>query len=380
MSAIPVHGGSVSDFLLIRPLALALLAMMAAGGGSELSGQAPKPVTREVPVRKVPLADVLRLGPADLTLGSEDEEGPYLFGSTMTLARGGDGILYVSEYPEGTIKAFAPDGRHLVTFGGRGRGPGEFMNPLSLYHDGDSTLYASQSYFGTSVLTAKGGRIEYRKAFNVGVGGRTHCLMGDTLVESGWTNGRMLHVLRDDFSVLRSFGEGWSRDTIERVREMENGMATRVTCDARNQRLYLTNAVGARLRAYRLDGTLLWEAELPGFRYATYRAQGSNGAAYFFNDDFVDAPIPAGDDRLLVSIHRVDYQRAPRRRSPISAPAPPVVSRTLYVLDAQTGRILSRSDLQESLGMVVDDTTTLQIRMDPFPQIVRRRITFNDRS
>jgi hypothetical protein len=186
----------------------------------------------------------------------------------------------------------------------------------------------------------------------------------------------MLHVMGSDHAIVRSFGEGWSRDTIERVREMENGMGTVVTCDRHSDRIYLTNTLGPRLRAYGRDGTLLWEAELPDFRYASFKAQVDKGSAYFFGDDYIDEPIPLAGDRLIVPVYRVDYQRAPRRRSPTAAVGPPVTGRMLYVLDSRTGRFLSRSEMDESLGHVPDDTTAIQILMDPFPQVVRRRITF----
>lgn len=360
------------------PRSVPILLSLAISVVGSLGAQPPKPTTPDAAVRTVPLARVLRVGPPTLRIGSEDEEGPYMFGGSISVAQGPDGIIYASEYPDGTIKAFAPDGRHLLTFGRRGRGPGEFVNLQRLYHDGDSTLYASQPHFGTTVLTAKGGRIAYRTMFNVGVGSRTHCFMGDSLVESGWNQGRMLHVMGNDHAIVRSFGEGWSQDTIERVREMENGMASVVTCDPHSDRIYLTNLLGPRLRAYQRDGTLLWETELPGFRHASFKAQGDKGAAYFFGDDHIEEPIPLAGDRLIVPVYRVDYQRAPRRRSPTAGASPPVVARSLYVLDSRTGRIQSRSTMNENepLGRVVDDTTAIQILMDPFPQLVRRRITF----
>jgi outer membrane protein assembly factor BamB len=334
-----------------------------------------KPRTPAVKVPSVSLARVLTIGRTEATIGVEDEEGPYLLSASIGLAVGGDGTLYASEYPDGTIKAFDPTGRHLGTFGRRGRGPGEFINPIAMLHDGDSTLYAAQGEFGITEMTAKQGRLAYRRSFGVGSRFRTLCLMGDSLVAAGWVDGRMIHFLGRDGAPVRAFGAGWSTDTIERVRETANRAAGTLACDDRSGRMVLTQAGGPRIRSYARDGTLLWERELPDFRHTFYVAQGDNSIATGWGDDAVENAIVLPRDRLLVQVFRRDFATAPRVRSPSGLVMPDVVRRIAYVLDARTGAILTRSDAKESLGLL-HGTTSYLVGVDPYPTIKRRTITF----
>lgn len=355
-------------------LALAAGALLPATADSQWRG--PKPSTPPQDIRRVPLGQVVRVGPIELRIGAESEDGPYLLGGSVGLEMGGDGTIYASEYPDGTIKAFDPSGRHLVTFGRAGRGPGEFINPIAMMHDGDSTLYATQGEFGTTVLTAIGDRIEYRRTIGIGDNYRSLCLMGDTVVAAGWVDGHMIHVLDADGKRVRSFGEGWSKDTLESVRAMANRMFATVKCDDRRGRIYLANLGGPSLRAYTREGALLWERALPDFRHAFFFAQGS-GTVVVSGEDFMEPPVVMQDgERLLVQTGRVDFKRAPPRRSPRAGSVPPVVSRLAYVLDARSGRILSRSRSEQSLGVVVHDTLSLTMSQDPFPEILRRTLTF----
>lgn len=356
-------------FLCVAGLCLCLVP------GQSTAQPAGKPETPPARVRTVPLSGILTIGKANLTIGVEDEEGPYLFGTIFGMALDSEGFLYVPEYPEGTIKVFDPAGRHRMTFGGRGRGPGEFINPVSLLHDGDSTLFAAQGEFGITEMTAKGGRIALRRVFGVGSRFRSLCAMGDTLVAAGWVGGSMIHFLGRDGSPARSFGAGWSVDTIERVRETANRAAGSLTCDEASGRIVLTQHGGPQLRAYGRDGTLAWEATLPSFRHWFYVAAPGNGVTMVAGDDFVEPPVLLPRDRLLVQVGRVDHSKAPRRRSPTAVIFPPVVRRQAYVLDARTGSILSRSDASESLG-TVRDTVSFLLDNDPFPRLIRRTITF----
>lgn len=65
------------------------------------------------------------------------EGGPQEFGSVRSVVADGDGNLYVADGQAREIRVFAPDGRHLRSFGREGAGPGEFRNLVSLAWAGD---------------------------------------------------------------------------------------------------------------------------------------------------------------------------------------------------------------------------------------------------
>lgn len=123
-------------------------------GGSRRQPERPETPPLELP--RAPMAQVLAIGAVRAEIGREDEAGPYMFGSIGGMAMGGDGTLYVSDNATNEIRIFDQGGRHLGTFGRRGRGPGEFVNPIGLVHDGDSTLFALQSFQGITELSARG--------------------------------------------------------------------------------------------------------------------------------------------------------------------------------------------------------------------------------
>lgn len=90
-------------------------------------GEPDRPISPPMQLPKRPLAEVLRMGPVRTTIGQDDEDGPYMFAGMGAMALGGDGTVFIAEYSTFEIRAFDQSGRHLATFGRRGRGPGEFV-------------------------------------------------------------------------------------------------------------------------------------------------------------------------------------------------------------------------------------------------------------
>jgi hypothetical protein len=70
--------------------------------------------------------------------GADQSGETYLLASAGVLDRTPAGTLLVADYDEGRIHRFAPDGKHLGSFGGRGQGPGELMMSVLALSAGDS--------------------------------------------------------------------------------------------------------------------------------------------------------------------------------------------------------------------------------------------------
>lgn len=62
-----------------------------------------------------------------LQIGEVDGEEPFLFERLGDAVRVPDGRIVISDAGNLDIRVFGPDGRHEVSFGGRGEGPEEFM-------------------------------------------------------------------------------------------------------------------------------------------------------------------------------------------------------------------------------------------------------------
>jgi len=80
-----------------------------------------------------------------LRIGAGRNEEEYLFQSIMGTARLSDGAIVVMEWPTGEIRRFDAKGRYLVSFAGRGEGPGEFQSPRGLLQRLGDTLVVLDS-------------------------------------------------------------------------------------------------------------------------------------------------------------------------------------------------------------------------------------------
>ena len=61
-----------------------------------------------------------------LSIGREEGDDPYLLYGVEDATRLGDGRIVIASSASGEIRVFAPNGGHLVSWGGIGEGPGEF--------------------------------------------------------------------------------------------------------------------------------------------------------------------------------------------------------------------------------------------------------------
>jgi hypothetical protein len=96
-------------------------------------------------VRTVPFSKVAQLGPVEVSIGSEDEDGPTLFSGIADAVFDRSGVMYVLDPGSFSVRAFDRTGKFVSQVGRSGRGPGEFTQPFSILHDGDSTLYVADN-------------------------------------------------------------------------------------------------------------------------------------------------------------------------------------------------------------------------------------------
>jgi hypothetical protein len=113
-----------------------------------------------------------------LRIGKGLEEEPYLFGSIGGAARLGDGSIVVLDRLSSELHRFDAQGQHVVSFGGKGEGPGEFRSAMWLQRLGD-----------TLVVFDRGGRVSRfdpngRLLAEIPVGG---LLAGDQAAPGDWS-------------------------------------------------------------------------------------------------------------------------------------------------------------------------------------------------
>ena len=72
------------------------------------------------------------------------------------LAVDGTGNIYAIENREESIYKFAPDGRYINKFGGKGREAGQLSNPQNIAVDGQGRVYVADAGRGIEVFDANG--------------------------------------------------------------------------------------------------------------------------------------------------------------------------------------------------------------------------------
>ncbi len=340
--------------------------VLATATPAQSRGGRPRP---ETPALQLPTRSegaIVRIGEVLAEIGSEAETGPYMFSTIEWPTLGGDGTVYIADFAAGQIRAFDLKGRHLGTFGRRGRGPGEFVSPLILWHDGDSTLFASQLELGVAELTARGGRMSHRRTFGTGERYGSMCALGGRLF-AGVGGGRgAIAELDADRREVRRFGDPFHRSDTAAVHALANQGGPSLLCDAANDALYASRSDLGVIRRYGPDGSLRWETEVPSFQHAIFGAQGS-GAFVAWSVDYISTILTLGRSRLLVQVARRDFASTRgRSRAPGAMIAPEVVRVISYEVDAATGRVLSRSTSSGEL-MRLSDTLVAERVSEPYP-------------
>ena len=101
----------------------------------------------------------------DLTIGGEGEGAESVLNRPQDLKVDAQGNIYVLDWGDVDFKVFAPDGRHLRTFGKKGQGPGEFDIPAYFVLGADGRIFLlSGRQYQISVLDGMG---TYLSSFKV---------------------------------------------------------------------------------------------------------------------------------------------------------------------------------------------------------------------
>ena len=88
----------------------------------------------------------------DLTIGVPEGDENDMFGSSVLFNVDDQGHIYVTDWESKQVKKYGPDGRHILTFGRAGQGPGEFQNPGVVRFAKDGSIYISEN-FGNKILS-----------------------------------------------------------------------------------------------------------------------------------------------------------------------------------------------------------------------------------
>jgi hypothetical protein len=92
----------------------------------------------------------------ELTIGAQEGDENYMFGNSVQVIADDRGNFYVLDWDRKRIQKYDPQGKHLLTVGRQGQGPGEFGNIWEMRFDREGHIYATDivnkrvSYFSTA--------------------------------------------------------------------------------------------------------------------------------------------------------------------------------------------------------------------------------------
>lgn len=81
----------------------------------------------------------------ELSIGKVEGDENYMFGSRVIFNTDDQGNFYVSDMNNSRILKYDPEGKHLLTFGRKGQGPGEFQDLNFIRFDKENNLYINDS-------------------------------------------------------------------------------------------------------------------------------------------------------------------------------------------------------------------------------------------
>ena len=93
-----------------------------------------------------------------VTIGVTSGEDPYMFGHVADATRLESGHIVVADGQTTQLRIFDSTGKHVVTYGRKGQGPGEFLTISSVVASGGDTVLAWDAHvFRFSTFTVSGG-------------------------------------------------------------------------------------------------------------------------------------------------------------------------------------------------------------------------------
>ncbi|MFN2326761.1 MAG: hypothetical protein ABR551_12865 [Gemmatimonadales bacterium] len=331
---------------------------------------APVVYAQQRPVYR-PLTDFLRIEAAQVIVGDENARGPALFGDIHGVTVDGQGNLYVLDFSDRSVRAFSRTGQHLGSAGRQGRGPGDLISPLTIWHDGREFLYIVDQIDGVSRFRTGAGAPRYDTRFAAELQPKSICGIGGQLYVGAVTESGIVHAITTDGRILRSFGGRFRSDSIPGVQEALNMSQLKLACDEQAGRIFVAEGANSRVRGYEAGGRLLWESKLPEYDGTTAGVnRNPRGIAFFYGSHQTRTVTRIGRNLLVVQARHVSRRRNPANPMALLTTDHDIVT---WVLSAATGQVLTRQGGAPFLSLSRGDLTVGYVG-EPLPQVMLMRV------
>ena len=267
--------------------------------------------------------------------------------------------LALSDAHANLIHWYDTSGMHLYSSGGSGGGPGEFRRVQSLDLLPDGTLVALDGGGRSIEFFSRNGDSVDHLLFPGAV--EDMCIIDSTIVVLGVVEGSDLPLHLMDLAD-RSVTSIGSTDVPETDSPHRSAMVLglldgSIGCVA--DRIVYARSSDGSVRALNLDGTMLWEVELPSFTAIAYMDDGERGIRTSVPEGATEFhsfhSVTRFGQTVAAQIKRIDL----RTRD---------VSFSAVFLDLATGRVLGKDDSLPMIMAVREDRIAI-VREDPVPRL-----------
>ncbi len=134
---------------------LFLVSLLSSCGGGQTDTDTAEPAAEPETVRELVFLD---------SIGVELGDSNYVFGSIESSSHSVDGNILILDRPACCTREYTPEGEFVRSFGRRGTGPGEFVNPLSMTRLSDGRIAMMDMQAGGIHTFLPGGEWESHSA------------------------------------------------------------------------------------------------------------------------------------------------------------------------------------------------------------------------
>lgn len=294
-------------------------------------------------------------------------EGPRhrMFGKVQDVGLASDGRVVVLDARYNEVRVYRRDGTFVDAAGGPGRGPGEFIAPLSLAVGPSGRIYAGDLGRSIHVFELEGDSLRYAETYSLPIAPKDLCRLENILVVHGASLEvqELLHVLDLDGEHLRSFGAVYESNNPAVRQRLSQG---EIAClPAEESVLYAPGGVIAEIRAYTKRGDVRWITKVDGYRPVGFVELAGGGwrvtiprAGFHRMGGLV--PAPAGEVVLQVAFVT--------RENTDSGVASAYERMFTFALDGATGEGALIDDALPLIG-ALDAETVVSVLPGPVPEI-----------
>jgi len=293
--------------------------------------------------------------------GVEDDPDGLLLGGVKEVVSWGDSLFFVLDDVSRMVHVLDQAGRVQDAFGGRGRGPGEFSEPVAMAVSNEGHLYVADRDHRVQRFLRKPAGYAFDSSFILHFTPTAVCAIGEHVVLAGLDgNLHTVHVYTTDGAHERSFGHHFSSDNP--IKSLTFSEVSSIVCGEELETIVVSYHYVPFVLAYSVDGRSLWKSTLEVFRpIATRAGRSSDGRPEFRllrpeEGTHIGTTLSlVTPDVALLQVRRVDRARSKGRYE-------------TYTLDLSTGAGFFTGFMSSRVESMTE-SHTMHYDVSPFPRL-----------